>query len=165
MNKKRVIILTILIVFLLLGLLLSVRFIPKRENPIKERLNSLDSEKITGCMIRWYEWDETYRDEIYYEYTETNPEKVQQFFEAFCHMKMNLKEGSCGMGVHYYGIYFVQEDEVYPVCSYCPSNHLLAPGEKIYGGEFTNIKELDRKYDFSNLFDEMIENGKKAESY
>lgn len=155
MKKRKKVLIALTVLFALIVTLGGIILWKDQQNPVKDKLKLLDAEKVTGCRVTWINYDSKR-----YGYTETNPEKVRKLYEALCHMKLEEEKGGSKTGI-YYGVALIQDGETYPICAYDSFGQVIVPIEKRYVANIVNWKELDDKYAWGTLFDEMIENAKK----
>lgn len=154
--KKKKIIIVLLLFFTILFIIWGIVYLQNRNNPIKEKLNILDPEKITESTIFWIN-----PNHESYEYTETDPEKVKAVYESLSHMKLREKKNMIPCGVCFRGIYFTQDGKKYAICSY-NAGEILAPAGVDYMADVTNLDELEEKYGWRTILKEMILNAEKA---
>lgn len=154
--KKKKIIISLLLFLIILFIIGGMFYLQNRNNPIKEKLNMLDPEKITECTVLWVN-----PNHESFEYTETDPQKVKAVYEALSHMKLKEKKFIIPFEVCYRGICLTQDGKKYVVCSYS-MGEVLAPAGVDYMADVTNLEELEEKYGWKTILKEMILNAEKA---
>lgn len=153
MKKRKIWIL--IAAFLVIIALIGIFFLrQEKENPIKDKIVSLDPKKITGCHVEWLTMENEY-----YSYTETDPEKVSAIYEALRHMKFKEVPYDPLFGASYYGIDLVADDKMYAIFSLY-DEHVLAPGHARYEAIITNLDKMEEEYGWKTLLREML--GKAA---
>lgn len=148
--KKKLVVLVIVVLFVVAVIEGLIIYSLNYRNPVKDRLELLDPQKITGCWITLSS----------YEYIETNPQKVNALYEAFCHMKLKERKYDLSYEETPYWIAFIQDGKNYVICSYHGKEVMGILGTA-YRAEVTNLEEVEKKYGLNSLLNEMIEKAKK----
>lgn len=153
----------VIVVLLMIDIVGGIYIIQNMNNPIRDKLNTLDSEKIIECTIEWIVMDENY-NKTFYSYTETDTEKIKAVYESIYHMKFReMKEIEYNLpgSMYFYVISLIQDDQTVVSFSYHPSGLVSKKDE--YIAQIMNLAEVDKEYGWWGVLDEMITDGEKVQ--